>query len=307
MTSDESSGIALLKRNRAKLCTTESRLKGLSFVPRPDDVFIATYPKAGTTWVQQIVQQLRTRGSMDFDDIFDVIPRIEKAADMGIDLDAEQVAKPRAYKIHTWYDHCPKGAKCIVVIRDPRSVASSLYNYVCGWLFQREQLDIETFIRDFFLTQSQPTSKLEKASYWHFYASWWPHRNDPNVLWLFFEDMLDNHLRAVKKIAEFINCGADDDQLHQLVVQQSSLQFMKEHISKFDNHTVRAKRNQTMNVSESASGAPLVNEGKADSYKTQLSSKAIQAIDDKWKVMEEATGCGSYSDLRKHFGTTESP
>ena len=45
-----------------------------AWVPRPTDVVISTPPKTGTTWVQQIVHQLRTGGDMDFEDIYQPIP-----------------------------------------------------------------------------------------------------------------------------------------------------------------------------------------------------------------------------------------
>ncbi|XP_062505409.1 amine sulfotransferase-like [Corticium candelabrum] len=289
----------------AKLFTKEGRLRGLSFTPRPDDVFVTTSAKAGTTWVQQIVHQLRTRGSMDFEEITEVIPWVEAATDIGIDLEAEQVATPRAFKTHCWYDHCPKGGKYIVVMRNPRAVAPSLYKMLAGWWFLPSDIDVNTFVRSFWLARGKPQSKLENSSYWHFYASWWPHRHDSNVLWLFYEDMLEDHLGSVKKIATFINCGADDEELHQLVVKQSSLEFMKKHVVKYDDHLLKSKRNEAIDVPKDASGAAKVNEGNNEAYKAMLSPEVIQAIDDAWKLMEDATGFSCYEDLRKNSSFTK--
>ena len=70
------------------------------FAVRPSDVFICTYTKSGTTWMQQVVHQLRTGGSMDFDEISVVVPWIESAADMDIDPDADQPWEPRAFNSH---------------------------------------------------------------------------------------------------------------------------------------------------------------------------------------------------------------
>jgi hypothetical protein len=62
--------------------------------------------KEGTTWVQQICHQLRTGGDMEFEEISQVVPWIELARDQGQDLEAEQVAPPRCFKMHCWYDRC---------------------------------------------------------------------------------------------------------------------------------------------------------------------------------------------------------
>lgn len=280
------------------LSTEEGRLRGLAFIPRSDDVLITTYPKNGTTWVQQIVHQLRTRGNMEFEEITDVIPWIELAADMGANLEADQVAVPRAYKSHCWYGQCPKGAKYIVVIRDPRAVALSFFKMMCGWVFRPDEIDVNTFLREVFLARGLPDRKTSKGSYWYFYSSWWPHRNDPNVLWLFYEDMLEDPLDAVRKIAMFINCGAKDKKLLQLVVKQSSLEFMKQHVEKFDDHVLKGKRNPVMGLAKDATGAAKVRAGEKEEYKTVLSLETIQAIDDRWKLMEEATGYPSYAELR---------
>lgn len=45
---------------------TQERLQELKTYPLlPDDVFIATYPKSGTTWMQQIVRSIRCNGQVD--------------------------------------------------------------------------------------------------------------------------------------------------------------------------------------------------------------------------------------------------
>ena len=84
-----------MKEKVSKCESEKGRLKGLNFKPRESDVFIVTSPKCGTTWMQQIVHQLRSGGDMEFNDIYDVIPYIEVAHDYHLDLEAEQRAKPR--------------------------------------------------------------------------------------------------------------------------------------------------------------------------------------------------------------------
>ena len=68
----------------ALLFNEEERAKGRSLKLRPTDIVIAPFGKSGTTWVQQIVHCLRTRGDMDFDDISRVVPWIETSAMLGL-------------------------------------------------------------------------------------------------------------------------------------------------------------------------------------------------------------------------------
>ena len=96
----------------------EGRLHGLAFQPRPSDVIISPYGKSGTTWIQHIVHGLRTRGSLDFEEISNVVPWIERAYELGIDLEAPQPGPFRAYKSHLSWDEIPKGGRYIFSIRN---------------------------------------------------------------------------------------------------------------------------------------------------------------------------------------------
>lgn len=67
----------------------------------------------------QIIHGLRSGGDMNFEEISAVIPYIEMAHDCAyLDLNEPQGFLPRAYKTHTLYPDCPKGAgKYIFAIR----------------------------------------------------------------------------------------------------------------------------------------------------------------------------------------------
>ena len=57
-------------RSREKTLALVQADAQVPFAPRTTDTFIATYPKCGTTWMMQIVHQLRTGGSMQFPEIY---------------------------------------------------------------------------------------------------------------------------------------------------------------------------------------------------------------------------------------------
>src|SRR5579872_4992478 len=91
-----------------------------AYRPRPTDVVISPFGKCGTTWLQQTFHTLRTRGDMDFDDISRVVPWIETAGPLGLDIEAPQRAEPRGFKSHMSYGPIPKGARYVVCVRDPK-------------------------------------------------------------------------------------------------------------------------------------------------------------------------------------------
>ena len=59
----------------------ENRLDELATFPlRPNDLFIVTFPKSGTTWTQQIVKLIKGNGIEDDIPLSHCIPWLEKPA-----------------------------------------------------------------------------------------------------------------------------------------------------------------------------------------------------------------------------------
>jgi len=115
------------------------------------DVFISTFAKSGTTWMQQIVHQLRSNASNSFEDIYEVVPWMESALDMNIDLNSPQQGKFRAFKSHQSYENLPKNARYISVFRDPATVIPSWFRFFEGWLFETDSISLDEFAKEFYL------------------------------------------------------------------------------------------------------------------------------------------------------------
>ncbi|CAB3991316.1 sulfotransferase domain-containing [Paramuricea clavata] len=300
MSSHVSAGMQLFMQRRSVFTTEEGVSRGLSFKPRSDDVFVVTPPKCGTTWMQQILHQLRSGGDMSFDDISDVVPYIEFAYDTEVDLEAEHKYQPRCYKTHAWYPWCPKGAsKYIVIYREPCASFYSYFNFLKGWIFQPGEVLLHEFVKDYLLALGLPKKKMERASYFVHLLSWWEHRNDLNVLFLFFEDMKDDLESAVRKVAAFI--GIQDDERIREAVKMSSFEYMKENERKFSEVRLARCRNKSCGIPDDVVASKVVT-GSATKGRELMDDKTKEIIQAKWlEVVEKQTGFQDYNELRRAF------
>lgn len=280
-----------LETSMAGFMTEQGRARGLAFVPRADDVIICTYPKCGTTWLQQIVHGLRTGGSMAFDEITRVVPWLELAHDMGLDPDAPQVATPRAYKSHLGFEQVPAGARYINAIRDPGDVLVSLYRFFDGWRMEPGSIALGAFALDYFIPREG------SRGYWNHVLSWWRQRRRDDVLLLCYEDMRTDLPAAVARIAKFMGIDASTEVLD-IAVRQASMAFMKRHERQFDDHLVRQAR-------DAACGLPAgghttkVATGTSGGARQLLSAAVHEALADAWcRQVTPSTGLADYAAMR---------
>jgi len=279
-------------RERMKYFSTEEGWqKGLAYKPDPTDVFIVTPPKCGTTWMQQIVHGLRTRGSMDFDDISRVVPWINMAHDMDIDIYAPQAASPRAFKTHTPFNELLQGGKYIVVLRNPHDALLSHYYFFENMFFEKGSINLTTFAREHYI----PGHDI-----WKHVLAVWDHRKDDNVRIFCFEDMKKDLAGTIEKVAQFIGTSLDEE-LKQIVLKQSDIKFMQEHRDQFEDHIILAKRGPAMKLP--ADGKfNKVRTGNVGDSKQSVPDEIKKELDDIWQAeITPKTGLNSYEDLRNEI------
>ena len=205
------------------------------FQARPSDILITTAPKAGTTWMQQILYQIKSKGDPDFDYIDDVIPWLELPhgncnwQDMLNKYD--QLDAPRIFKTHCTYSQTPQPDKVTIILssRDPRDCCVSFYHHIMS--MKQSALDE--------LKISRPQSFDDYFEQWMSFgawfrnvASWWPHKNDSNILWFRYEDMVKDLPGTVDLILAFLGWSLTAEQKSS-VLDYSSFAWMKQHNDKF--------------------------------------------------------------------------
>jgi hypothetical protein len=245
-----------------------------SYQPRPTDIIITPYGKCGTTWLQQVFHTLRTRGNMDFDDISRVVPWLETATGLEIDLNAPQRAEPRGFKSHLAYTHVPKGARYIVSLRNPKDAFVSMFRFMEGWFIESGTVPIEHFF------QGWKAGGPEGGGYWHHLTSWWEQIDNPDVMLVTYEHMVVEPEAHARKVADF--CGIPlDDALLALTLERSSLAYMLEHKDKFDDAMNRALSETRCNL-PAGSDSAKVRKGSVGGHKKELPAEIAEEMDAIW-------------------------
>lgn len=253
-----------------------------SFSLRPTDVVITPFAKSGTTWLQQIVHTLRTRGDMDFDDISRVVPWLEMSHVLGVDLEAPQRGEPRAFKSHLSYDEVPKGGRYINSVRNPKDVAYSEYKFMEGWFIEPGTIGADEFVTAYFLPSN---------AYYDHLKSWWAHKDDEKVLFLAYEHMKADLNGTIERVARFIGIELDPE-LAALTREHASLDYMLAHRDRFDDALIRAMTERE--ILPPGSDSAKVRAGQVGEHAKDLSAAVVARLDAKWR--EEITPALGFDD-----------
>jgi hypothetical protein len=193
---------------------------------------------------------------------------------------------------HAWYDVCPKGGKYIVVYREPCASFYSAFNFFGKKHFQPGEITLDEFVQNMI----SPNEK-KHVNYFQNLLSWWPKRNDPNVLFLLYEDMLDDLESAVKAVASFM--GIEDEASITNAVRMGTFDFMKQNEDKFASNLLSSYRNKAMGIPEGVV-CQRVATGSATKGREIMDECTKQAVQNMWdETVTKETGFQGYSEFRE--------
>ena len=245
------------------------RVGHLTFTPREDDIFIVTYPRSGTTWMQMILYQLASGGNMDFTHICQVAPWFERVISFHVmtGQDIEAMPSPRIFKTHLTYQWIPKGqCKYIYVVRNGKDVAVSYYH------FYRSHLGFKGDFSEFFDHFIQ--GQVQFGSWFDHVSGWWEHRDRLNILFLDYETLVRDLESCLDQIIQFCGFQVNPNQLSD-IMEKCSFSFMKQHENKFDHLTAMIwekgyKQNTFIRKGETGEGKTYFTQQHEKVFKQQL-------------------------------------
>lgn len=194
----------------SKIFTDQNLRSTLSYEPRDGDVFIVSYPKCGTTWMQHIVYNIFRDGTPPGSllEMMTMAPFMELVGAEG----ARAMPRPGAIKTHLPFNKQPYSpkAKYIYITRNPYDCCVSFYYHTKNFpLYMFEEGTFDQFF-DMFVE-----GKVDYGDYFDHILSWYEHRNDDNVFFVTYEQLKKDTPAVVLKIADFLGKEQYGDKLRQ--------------------------------------------------------------------------------------------
>ncbi|KAM7279006.1 hypothetical protein ACFE04_006140 [Oxalis oulophora] len=252
------------------------------FKSKPSDILLITNPKSGTTWLKALLFSVMNRTLYDFSshpllthNPHECVPFLElklfRKTPVG---DPENMPNPRILATHVPYSLLPEtilssGCKIVYICRNPKDVFVSMWHFCSKIRVEGlPPISMEEAL-DLFCKGVSPY-----GPYWDHALGYWnaslefPER----VLFLKYEDVKEETLFNVKKIAEFLCKPFTAEEETNGVIQE----IVK--LCSFDSMSNMAV-NKNGIYRDNVKNNVFFREGKVGDWKNYLSPKMIERLD----------------------------
>ncbi|KGL85826.1 Amine sulfotransferase, partial [Charadrius vociferus] len=205
------------------------------FEIKDSDIFLATYPKSGTVWTQNILSLIIHEGHRNGTENMETMERIPWLEYNRENKDYASLPLPRVFATHLPYYLVPrdlrkKRARVIIyVTRNPKDVMVSYYHF-SKYMTTLEQIpDFNLFMERFL------AGKVLGSLWVDHVAGWYSHAEDFNILFLTYEEMKKDLRSAVLKICKFLGKKLSDEDVDSVVRQATFENMRKDPRANYEN------------------------------------------------------------------------
>ena len=237
-----------------------------------DDVWLTSYPRSGNTWTRFLVGNLLHDEPVTFLNVERLVPDMYKSADWVM----RRLPRPRIMKSHECFD--PRYRKVVYIVRDPRDVAVSNYNFEVKLHSVPEGTPIEQFL-----------PRWVDGVYWRRIGSWADHvqswmstrQGQTGFLLLRYEDLQADPHRELAKVAEFVGLEASAERIAR-AVELSSAANMRT--------MEKTQGKKWVATSHTRSDKPFVGSASSGGWRRNLSAESVAHLESHWGPLMKSLG-----------------
>ncbi|XP_017265267.1 cytosolic sulfotransferase 2-like [Kryptolebias marmoratus] len=249
------------------------------FKARPDDIVLASYPKAGNTWVSYILDLLYCRQTLpeqqDSVPLFQRVPFLELYVPgflNGVDGANQLTGFPRIIKTHLPVQFLPQSfweqnAKIVYVARNAKDSVVSYFHFDRMNKVQPEPGDWSSFLRRF------TEGEMVFGSWYEHVTGWWEKKQTrSNILYLFYEDLSEDFDRELNRLCSFLGVSPSADSKKH-VTEKVLFNNMKQ------NKMVNGSTNEAFDFNVSA----FIRKGNVGDWKNHFTVKQDEEFNEDYK------------------------
>ncbi|XP_063801577.1 sulfotransferase 2B1-like [Pseudophryne corroboree] len=250
---------------------------------REEDVVIVTYPKSGTTWMQEILTLIYSQGDTE---IATTVPNWMRAPWLEHTYFKETLKEGEGPRIIT--THLPSDvlapalqkskAKVIYIARNPKDVAVSFYYFHKMAKFLPDLGSFSEFLQLFL------KGEVYYGSWFDHVKGWYRQRKNMDFFYITYEDLKKDLRRSIKRICGFLGCPMYSTEVDK-VEQHCKFSIMSQNV--MVNYTLIPQ--EIMDHEQSK----FMRKGIVGDWKQHLTEQQSKAFD---KVFQE-----KMSDCDLHF------
>jgi hypothetical protein len=238
----------------------------------PDDTFLVSYPRSGNTWTRFLIANLvYPNVEVSFKNIERLIPDTSSQSSRAL----RRTPRPRIIKTHEYFDH--RCRKIIYIVRDPRDVVLSYYDFQRKYRHIEDGYPMVQYVQDFV---SGNLNSKDWGTWGENVASWFYTRGKTkDFLLLRYEDMMADPVGELARAADFMGLKTNSELIEE-AVQKSSADRMREMEKRDSKDWVATKRHRQ--------DIPFVRVAKSGGWKEKLPLECVRRIEKAWgETMEE--------------------